>query len=97
MDGLYRYDRDLPSRFTCTLCSYGGTTPISAMTTLEEAQAKLALATLKLEKLHDDYRTVNPDAIYWLIRMKRAAAALREASMKLMELESIEISSKNEN
>lgn len=40
------------------------------MTTLEEAQAKLALATIKLEKLHDDYQTVNPDAIYWLLRMK---------------------------
>ena len=68
------------------------------MTTLEEAQAKLALATIKLEKLHDDYQTVNPDAIYWLLRMKRAAAALRESSHKLLELESIEIPSKlNEN
>lgn len=64
------------------------------MTALEEAQAKLALATLKLEKLHDDYQTVNPEAVYWLLRMKRASAALREASMKLMELESIEIPSK---
>lgn len=68
------------------------------MTTLEEAQAKLALATIKLEKLHDDYQTVNPEAVYWLLRMKRAAAILREASHKLMELESIEIPSKaNEN
>lgn len=65
----------------------------STMTTLEEAQAKLALATLKVEKIHDDYKVVNPDAIYWLLRLKRAAAALREASMKLMELESIEIPS----
>lgn len=64
------------------------------MTTLEEAQAKLALATLKLEKLHDDYQTVNPEAIYWLLRLKRASAAIREASMKLMELDSIEIPSK---
>lgn len=67
---------------------------LSVMTTLEEAQAKLALATLKLEKLHDDYQTVNPEAIYWLLRLKRASAALREASMKLMELDSIEIPSK---
>ena len=65
----------------------------STMTTLEEAQAKLALATLKVEKIHDDYKVVNPEAIYWLLRLKRAAAALREASMKLMELESIEIPS----
>ena len=64
------------------------------MTILEEAQAKLALATLKVEKLHDDYQTVNPEAIYWLLRLKRASAALREASMKLMELESIEMPSK---
>lgn len=64
------------------------------MTVLEEAQAKLALATLKVEKIHDDYQTVNPEAIYWLLRLKRASAALREASMKLMELESIEIPSK---
>lgn len=64
------------------------------MTILEEAQAKLALATLKVEKIHDDYQTVNPEAIYWLLRLKRASAALREASMKLMELESIEIPSK---
>ena len=64
------------------------------MTVLEEAQAKLALATLKVEKLHDDYQTVNPEAIYWLLRLKRASAALREASMKLMELESIEMPSK---
>jgi hypothetical protein len=67
---------------------------LGTMTALEEAQAKLALATLKLEKLHDDYQTVNPEAIYWLIRMKRASAVMREASMKLMELESIEIPSK---
>lgn len=64
------------------------------MTVLEEAQAKLALATLKVEKIHDDYQTVNPEAIYWLLRLKRASAALREASMKLMELESIEMPSK---
>lgn len=64
------------------------------MTVLEEAQAKLALATLKVEKIHDDFKTVNPEAIYWLLRLKRASAALREASMKLMELESIEIPSK---
>jgi hypothetical protein len=64
------------------------------MTILEEAQAKLALATLKVEKIHDDYQTVNPEAIYWLLRLKRASAALREASMKLMELESIEMPSK---
>lgn len=64
------------------------------MTTLEEAQAKLALATIKLEKLHDDYKTVNPEKVYWLIRMKRAALLLREATNKLMELESIEIPSK---
>ena len=67
---------------------------LSVMTTLEEAQAKLALATLKLEKLHDDYQTVNPEAVYWLLRLKRATAAVREASMKLMELDSIEIPSK---
>jgi len=64
------------------------------MTVLEEAQAKLALATLKVEKIHDDFKTVNPEAIYWLLRLKRASAALREASMKLMELESIEMPSK---
>lgn len=69
-------------------------TQLGAMTILEEAQAKLALASLKLEKLHDDYQTVNPEAIYWLLRLKRASAAVREASMKLMELESIEIPSK---
>ena len=67
---------------------------LGTMTTLEEAQAKLALATLKLEKLHDDYQTVNPEAVYWLLRLKRATAAVREASMKLMELDSIEIPSK---
>ena len=64
------------------------------MTVLEEAQAKLALATLKVEKIHVDFKTVNPEAIYWLLRLKRASAALREASMKLMELESIEMPSK---
>ena len=67
---------------------------LGTMTALEEAQAKLALATLKLEKLHDDYQTVNPEAVYWLLRMKRASTVMREASMKLMELESIEIPSK---
>jgi len=97
MDGLHRHDRYLPSRSSCTIRSYGALAPL-AMTTLEEAQAKLALATLKLEKLHDDYQTVNPEAIYWLLRMKRAGAAMREASHKLMELESLEIPSKaNEN
>ena len=55
------------------------------MTTLEETQAKLALATIKIEKLHDDYQVVNPEAIYWLLRMKRAAALLREATTKQME------------
>ena len=78
----------------CGGCLPAQDSQLSTMTTLEEAQAKLALATLKLEKLHDDYQTVNPEAIYWLLRLKRASAALREASMKLMELESIEIPSK---
>lgn len=64
------------------------------MTILEETQAKLALATIKLEKLHDDYQTVNPEKVYWLLRMKRASSLLREATTKLMELESIEIPSK---
>ena len=81
-------------------CLYGGRHlhaqdhQLGIMTALEEAQAKLALATLKLEKLHDDYQIVNPEAVYWLLRMKRASAVMREASMKLMELESIEIPSK---
>ena len=66
------------------------------MTVLEETQAKLALAAIKLEKLHDDYKLFNPDNIYWLLRMKRALTMLREASLKLMELESIELPS-NEN
>ena len=66
------------------------------MTTLEETQAKLALAMIKLEKLHDDYKTVNPENMYWLLRLKRAILMLREASIKLLELESIEIQS-NEN
>lgn len=78
----------------CGGCIPAQDTQLGAMTTLEEAQAKLALATLKLEKLHDDYQTVNPEAVYWLLRLKRASAALREASMKLMELDSIEIPSK---
>ena len=63
------------------------------MTILEETQAKLALAAIKLEKLHDDYKVVNPENIYWLLRMKRALTMLREASFKLMELESIELPS----
>tara|TARA_R110000823_G_scaffold75755_1_gene173238 strand:+ start:120 stop:320 length:201 start_codon:yes stop_codon:yes gene_type:complete len=66
------------------------------MTILEETQAKLALAAIKLEKLHDDYKIVNPDNLYWLLRMRRALSMLREASLKLMELDSIEIPS-NEN
>ena len=66
------------------------------MTILEETQAKLALAAIKLEKLHDDYKIVNPENVYWLLRMKRALAMLREASLKLMDLESIEMPS-NEN
>ena len=84
------------SRFSCTLCSYGGIYRLGTMTILEETQAKLALAAIKLEKLHDDYKIVNPDNVYWLLRMKRALAMLREASLKLMELESIEMPS-NEN
>ena len=75
-------------------CTHSHDPQLGTMTVLEEAQAKLALATLKVEKIHDDYQTVNPEAIYWLLRLKRASAALREASMKLMELESIEIPSK---
>ena len=78
----------------CGGCIPAQDSQLGIMTTLEEAQAKLALASLKLEKLHDDYQTVNPEAVYWLLRLKRASAALREASMKLMELESIEIPSK---
>ena len=66
------------------------------MTILEETQAKLALAAIKLEKLHDVYKIVNPDNLYWLLRMRRALSMLREASLKLMELDSIEIPS-NEN
>ena len=81
-------------RINCDRSLYAQDTQLGTMTTLEEAQAKLALATLKLEKLHDDYQTVNPEAVYWLLRLKRASAALREASMKLMELDSIEIPSK---
>jgi|TARA_R110002126_G_scaffold159881_3_gene307416 hypothetical protein len=86
---------NVPSRFSCTICSYGGIYRLG-MTILEETQAKLALAAIKLEKLHDDYKIVNPDNLYWLLRMRRALSMLREASLKLMELDSIEIPS-NEN
>lgn len=84
----------MPSRFSCSICSYGVNRRL--MTALEETQAKLALAAIKLEKLHDDYKMVNPENIYWLLRLKRAMAMLKEASLKLLELESIEIPS-NEN